>query len=56
MQAVRLLTLTGQPIESKLERLMDEADLVLQHPVPAGVYLLEVQTNGQKRITKVLIR
>ncbi len=53
---VRLLTLAGQPVEGKLERMLDEADLVLQHPLQAGMYLLEVQTNGQKRISKVLIR
>ena len=53
---VRLLTLAGQLIESRLERRLSEADLTPRHPLPTGVYLLEVQTNGQKRVSKVLVR
>lgn len=54
--ALRLLTLTGQPVESRLERRLGEADLIPLRPLPSGVYLLEVQTNGQKRVNKVLVR
>ena len=53
--AIRLMTLAGQPIDSKLESRFNETDLILQRPLPTGVYLLEVQTNGQKRIRKVMI-
>jgi hypothetical protein len=54
--AVRLLTLTGQLIESRLERGSGEADLIPQHPLPTGAYLVEVQTQGQKRVSKVIVR
>ena len=54
--AVRLLTLMGQPIDSRLERRLGEANLIPQQPLPTGIYLLEVQTNGQKLVNKVLIR
>lgn len=54
--ALRLLTLTGQPVESRLERRLGEADLIPLRPLSSGMYLLEVQTNGQKRVNKVLVR
>jgi hypothetical protein len=54
--AVRLLTLTGQVIDSRMERGSGEADLIPQHPLPTGTYLVEVQTQGQKRVSKVIVR
>ncbi|MFD2572554.1 T9SS type A sorting domain-containing protein [Spirosoma soli] len=54
--SVRLLNQAGQPINSKLERRSGEADLLLDHPLPTGLYWLEVQTNGQKQTTKLLVR
>lgn len=53
---IRLLTLMGQSISIRLERQSDETDLIPLHPLTAGVYLLEVQINGQKRVNKVLVR
>lgn len=53
---VQLLTLTGQSINSRLERRLSDADLIPQLPLPSGVYLLEVQTSGQKLVSKVLVR
>lgn len=53
---VRLLSLAGQPIGSWLERRLGEADLIPQHPLPTGIYLLEVQIGGRKLVSKVLVR
>ena len=53
---LRLLTLTGQAIDGKIERRQDDVEVLLQRPLPLGVYLLEVQSNGQKRVVNVLIR
>lgn len=53
---VRLLTPTGQVIGSRLERQSGEVDLVPERVLPAGLYLLEVQTKGERRISRVLVR
>ena len=53
---VRLLTLTGQPIDSRLERRLGKADLILQRPLPTGVYLVEVLASGRRLVSKVLIK
>lgn len=53
---VQLLTLMGQSVDSRLERRLGEADLIPQRPLMVGVYLLEVQVNGQKLVSKVIIR
>lgn len=53
---VRLWTMAGQAVESRLERRSGEADLIPSHPLPSGIYFVEVQTGGQKRISKVLVR
>lgn len=53
---VRLLTLAGQYLESKVERSSDGVDLVPQLPLQAGNYLIEVQTSDRKIVHKVLIR
>ena len=53
---VRLLTLAGQPISTRLERRLGDADLIPQHPLPTGVYLVEVQVEGRKLVSKVLVR
>lgn len=54
--SVRLLTLTGQPIPCRLDRRLSEADLIPQHPLSTGIYWLEVQADGRKQVSRVLIR
>lgn len=54
--AVRLLTQGGQYLESRIVRSLDGVDLVPQHPLQTGVYLVEVQAGDQKIVRKVLIR
>lgn len=53
---VRLLTLAGQFIDSQLEWISGEVNLIPLHPLPTGTYLVEVQTQGQKRVSKVIVR
>ena len=53
---VRLLTLAGQVISGKLERESGKADWIPEGALPIGMYLLEVQTNGQKLVSKVLVK
>ena len=54
---IRLLTMTGQPVGSRLERGAGEADLIAEQPLPAGLYFLEVTLyDGQKRTNTVLVR
>ncbi|GAB2604651.1 T9SS type A sorting domain-containing protein [Spirosoma areae] len=53
---VRLLTITGQPINCQVERQPGQADLLIEHPLPAGLYWLAVQINGKKRVISLLIR
>jgi hypothetical protein len=53
---VRLLTLAGQCLESRLERSLDGVDLVPHHPLQTGIYLIEVQTSDQKIVHKVIVR
>ena len=53
---VRLLTLSGQLVESRLERRPGEADLIPQDPLTAGLYWVDVQTNGQRRVSKVVVK
>ena len=53
---VRLLTLTGQTIDSRLERRLGDVDLIPQHPLPTGVYLVEVQIEERKLVSKVVVR
>ena len=54
--SVRLLTLSGQLVESRLERRPGEADLIPQDPLTAGLYWVDVQTNGQRRVSKVVVK
>ncbi|MBC3784276.1 T9SS type A sorting domain-containing protein [Spirosoma utsteinense] len=54
--SVRLLTLTGQFIPCRLDRRLSEADLIPQHPLSTGIYWLEIQADGRKRVSRVLIR
>ena len=53
---VRLLTLTGQTIDSRLERRLGDVDLIPQYSLPTGVYVVEVQTEGRKLVSKVVVR
>ena len=53
---VRLLTLTGQLITSRLERRLGEVDLIPQQPLLPGIYLVEVLTSGRRLVLKVLIK
>ncbi|GAB3642925.1 T9SS type A sorting domain-containing protein [Spirosoma arcticum] len=53
---VRLLSLVGQVISGKLERESGKAEWIPTNALPTGMYLLEVQTNGQKLVSKVLVR
>jgi hypothetical protein len=53
---VRLLTLAGQCLESRLEHSLDGVDLVPHHPLQTGIYLIEVQTSDQKIVHKVIVR
>lgn len=53
---VRLLTGAGQPIATRLERRLGEANLILQHPLPTGVYFLDIQlTNKARFMLKVIV-
>lgn len=53
---VRLLNVLGQVMGGQLDRTPGEADLIFDQPLPVGLYLLIVETNGQTRVNKVLIR
>ncbi|SOD88371.1 T9SS type A sorting domain-containing protein [Spirosoma fluviale] len=53
--AIRLLSGTGQPLEGRLERGLGEADLLFAHPLPTGVYTLEVRLDDRKKLVRVLI-
>ncbi len=54
---IRLLTMTGQPVSSRLERGAGEADLLVEQPLPAGLYVLEVTLySKQKRTSTLLVR
>lgn len=53
---VQLLTMTGQSIGTQLERRLGDADLIPLHPLAAGVYLVEVRTEGRKSVSKVMVR
>jgi hypothetical protein len=52
---IELRTLTGQRIDTSLQRRPGEADLIPHHPLPTGIYLLELRTNGQRRVCTVLV-
>ncbi len=54
--AVRLLAITGQVVDGRLERKAGEADLIFDQPLPTGLYWLEVQTNGERQVVNVIIR
>lgn len=53
---VQLMTMTGQSIDSRVERQSGDADLIPSHPLTAGVYLIEVQIEGRKLVRKVVVR
>lgn len=53
---IRLISSTGQVINSRLERQPGEADLLFDQPLPTGLYWLEIQLDGQKRTLKLLVR
>ncbi len=53
---VRLLSPTGQAVGGQLNRLPGEADFQPTHPLPTGLYWLEVTTNGQRRTMNVFVR
>ena len=53
---IRLLTLTGQAVNGRLERGSGEADLIVEQTLRAELYFLEVTLQGKKRIISVLIR
>ncbi|CAN5584884.1 hypothetical protein BH09BAC4_BH09BAC4_39690 [soil metagenome] len=53
---IQLRTTTGQTISGRLERQAGEADFVVDQPLSGGLYWLDVQTNGQKKVIKVLVR
>lgn len=53
---VRLLNVLGQSISGELERTPGEADFLPAQPLPTGLYFLEVITNGQRRVLRVLVR
>lgn len=53
---IRLLTLTGQSIGTRLERWPGGVDLIPLCPLAAGVYLIEVQINRRKLVSKVVVR
>lgn len=52
---IRFLTPSGQVIGGRLERRSGETDFLPMQALSAGLYLLEVQTKGQRRISKVLV-
>ena len=52
---IELRTLTGQRIDATLQRRPGEADLIPHQPLPTGVYLIELRTNGQKRASTILV-
>ncbi|SFD15351.1 T9SS type A sorting domain-containing protein [Spirosoma endophyticum] len=52
---IQLRTTTGQTISGRLERQAGEADFVVDQPLSCGLYWLDVQTNGQKKVIKVLV-
>jgi hypothetical protein len=54
--SVRLLTVTGQVIDGFLDRQPGEADLIFEQPLPTGMYWLDVQTNGSRKMINVLVR
>ncbi len=53
---VRLLNLLGQTIAGQLDRLPGEADFRPAQPLMAGMYFLEVTTEQQRRVLRVLIK
>ena len=54
---VRLLTLTGQLIGTRLERRLGDGNLIPAHPLTAGVYLIEIQTvDGERVVSRVVVR
>lgn len=53
---IRLFTMTGQTINTRMERGAGEANLIVDQPLPAGLYFLEVTLNGSKRTIAVLIQ
>lgn len=52
---IELRTLTGQRIDTSLQRRPGEADLIPRQPLPTGIYLLELRMNGQRRVCTVLV-
>lgn len=54
--AVRLLTLAGQGVECRLERSSGGVDIIPQQRLQTGIYLVEIQSDNQKIVRKVLIR
>ncbi|GAB4035799.1 hypothetical protein GCM10028809_45780 [Spirosoma gilvum] len=53
---VRLLTGMGELVNGRLEKQEGEADFIVDQTLPTGLYWLEIQTNGQRKVVKVLIR
>lgn len=53
---IQLRTTSGRVIGARLERQLGEADLVPEHTLPPGLYWLEIQTRGQRRISKIVVR
>ena len=54
--SVRLLTITGQPVNGQLMRTPGEADFRPAQPLSAGFYWLEVTTKNLRRTLMVLVR
>ncbi|GAB3999257.1 hypothetical protein GCM10028807_48970 [Spirosoma daeguense] len=53
---IQLLTLTGQPINGRLEYQQGEADFIPDQPLLPGFYLLVVRINGQLKVSKILVQ
>ena len=52
---IQLRTTTGQTIPGRLERQSGEADFIVDQPLLPGLYWLEIQTKGQRKVIKVLV-
>ncbi|MBN8822752.1 MAG: T9SS type A sorting domain-containing protein [Spirosoma sp.] len=53
---VRLVTRTGQAIAGRLEYQSGEADFIVERPLSAGLYWLDIQTNSQRKVIQVMVR
>ncbi|WP_245859686.1 T9SS type A sorting domain-containing protein [Spirosoma aerolatum] len=53
---MHLVTRTGQAVSGRLERQSGEADFIVEQPLTAGLYWLDIQTNNHRKVIQVMVR